>query len=417
MDDNTLIVGLDLCNDYTQMSYYNETTYEVESVYYDESQSEFMIPTILGVTKDGKEWCIGEGAVRLANSQEGQAVTNFIDGKQEIFTIYGTEFDKSQLLEKYLRKVLLLLKRVFPTKSIRRLVITIRKLDLALIDQIYEALSGLGLYKDRVHVISHEQSYLSYALSRKKELWMNDVGLFEINEHGLMYYQISMDRRTEPMLVGITSKDFTDRLSSDYASKSAEELQYTFKNIYSTVLHKQVISTIYLTGPGFHEEWLGPCVNDLCAGRRVFIGQNLYCYGACYTARNELKGEDGIKYAYLSNEALSYSVSMNLYSEGKVSERCLVPTATPWYEVKRAFHVILDGERELQFIIRDAISHTTTTRIIALDGLDPKMNRSARVEVRLESTKDHALIVDVKDIGFGEQFPGSNRIWEEIITV
>lgn len=417
MDENTLIVGLDLCNDYTQISYYNETNYEVESIYYDESQQEFMIPTVLGITEDGKEWMIGEEAIRLAKSGSGQAVSGFIEDERAQFSIYDTEFKKAQLLEKYLRKVLLLLKRTFPTRSIRRLVIAIRSLDLELIEQIYEALAALGLYKDRVHVISHEQSYLNYALSRKKELWMNDVGLFEINEHGLMYYQISMDRRVEPMLVGITSKDFTDRLSSDYAEKSIEELQYLFKNIYSTVLHKQVISTIYLTGPGFQEEWLGPCVNDLCAGRRVFIGQNLYCYGACYTARNELKGDEGLHYAYLSNEALSYSVSMNLYTEGKVSERCLVPTGTPWYEVRRAFHVILDGESELQFIIRDAISHTATTRIIALDGLDPKMNRSARVEVRLESTKSHELIVDVKDIGFGTQFPGTNRIWEAIITV
>ena len=353
----------------------------------------------------------------MAEKGEGQVVAGFIDARQATFTMYETEFGKEVLLEKYLRKVLLLLKRKFPTRSIRRLVVTVRTLELTLIEQIYEALGALGIYKDRVHVIGHEQSYLSYALSRRKELWMNDVGLFEINSDGLMYYQISMDRRAEPMLVGITKKDFRNRLSSNYEEMSPEELRYIFKNIYSTVLHKQVISTIYLTGPGFQEEWLGACVNDLCAGRRVFIGQNLYCYGACYAARNELKGDEGLQYAYLSNEALSYSVSMNLYSKGKVSEQCIVPTGTPWYEVKRAFHVILDGENELQFIIRDAINHTTTTRIIALDGLETKASRSARVEVRLDSTEQHELIVDIKDIGFGEKFPGSNRIWEMIITV
>ena len=417
MEQNTLIVGLDLCNDYTQISYYDEANYEVESIYYDLDNQDFMIPTVVGVTKDGKDWVIGDEAQDMAEKGEGQVVAGFIDARQATFTMYETEFGKEVLLEKYLRKVLLLLKRKFPTRSIRRLVVTVRTLELTLIEQIYEALGALGIYKDRVHVIGHEQSYLSYALSRRKELWMNDVGLFEINSDGLMYYQISMDRRAEPMLVGITKKDFRNRLSSNYEEMSPEELRYIFKNIYSTVLHKQVISTIYLTGPGFQEEWLGACVNDLCAGRRVFIGQNLYCYGACYAARNELKGDEGLQYAYLSNEALSYSVSMNLYSKGKVSEQCIVPTGTPWYEVKRAFHVILDGENELQFIIRDAINHTTTTRIIALDGLETKASRSARVEVRLDSTKQHELIVDIKDIGFGEKFPGSNRIWEMIITV
>ncbi|MDO5294330.1 MAG: DUF5716 family protein [bacterium] len=417
MDDNKLIVGLDLCNDFTQISYYNELAYEVESIYCGEEKSEFMIPTALAVTKDSKDWLMGDEALRCKEEGNGLVVTDFIDEKFESYMIYDTVFYRTQLLEKFLRKVLLLLKREFPTKSIKRLVVTIRNLDLVLIDNIYDALENLGIRKDRVHVISHEQSYLNYALSRKKELWMNDIGLFEINEKGLMYYQISMDRRAEPMLVGITTKDYTDKLSYEMVQRRSEGLQYIFKNIYSSVLHKQIISTIYLTGPGFSEEWLGPCINDLCAGRRVFIGQNLYCFGACITARKEIKEDGMVQYAYLSNEALPYSVSMNLYTKGKMNEINLIATATPWYEVKRKFQVILDGETELQFIIRNAISHTTTTRIIALDGIEPKMNRSVRVEIRLECTRKHELIIDVKDVGFGEQFPGTNRIWETIITV
>ncbi len=417
MDDNTLIVGLDLCNDFTQISYYNELTYEVESIYCGEEKNEFMIPTALAVTEREKDWLFGDDALRCGEQGNGLVITQFLDSEHKSYTIYDSVFDRTQLLEKYLRKVLLLLKREFPTKSIKRLVVTIRNLDLLLIENIYSALESLGLFKDRVHVISHEQSYLNYALSRKKELWMNDIGLFEINEKGLMYYQISMDRRAEPMLVGVKTKDFTDTLSYDMVQNRAAELQYVFKNIYSGVLHKQIISTIYLTGPGFSEEWLGPCINDLCAGRRVFIGQNLYCFGACITARNEANENGAVNYAYLSNEALAYSVSMNLYTKGRMNEVTLVPTATPWYEVKRSFQVILDGETELQFIIRDAISHTTTTRIIALDGLEPKMVRSTRVEIRLRSTKNHELIIDVKDIGFGEKYPRSNRIWETIINV
>ena len=406
-DENTLIVGIDLGNKTTQLCYYNDTTFEVETVCYDKENQTYMIPTVLAATADQRDWFFGEEAQRRAKEENGIVFVNFIEEAQE---------NRAFLLEKFLRKVLMLLKRDFPNKSIKRLAITIRELELPLIEDIYKALEGLGINKDRAHVISHEQAYLSYALSRKKELWMNDVGLFEMDEHGLKYYQISIDRRVEPMLVGIQTKDFTQTLPYSYVEGNVEELQYAFKTIYETVLHKQVISTIYLTGPGFSEAWLGPCLNDLCAGRRVFIGENLYCFGACYAARNEVKGEGATKYAYLSNEALPFSVSMNLYSNGRVSEMCIIPTATPWYEVKRSFQVILDGEKELQFILRDPISHTATTRIIAVDGIETPIERSIRLEIRLESSKDHQLIVSVKDVGFGGVRPSTNRIWETIIT-
>lgn len=417
-DEKKLIVGMDLCNDYTQLSIYNHAKYEVESFFIDSKEQDLKIPTVLAVREDTKEWLFGKEALQCGYERKGHLLKNFLAYSKSKLMIFGIEFTRVQIYEKYLRKVLLLLKRDYPNETIHRLVITIKKPELELMHELYEALEGMGLKKDRVRIISHEQSYLYFALSQKKELWMNDVALFEYDRDGMCYYQISIDRRTRPMLVELEKKDFSDTMTYSMIKEKPDSLAHLFENISTNVLYKQIISTIYLTGCGFEANWIKPGLKQLCIGHRLFVGQNLYCFGACYAAREADDNERLANFAFLSSEALPYSVSMKMYAGGEFKNITLVETATPWYEVKQKFSVILDDEMELVFVLRDPVKRTTQTKIIPLEGLETelRMERGTRLDITLTSNKEKELIITVRDKGFGALYPSSNRIWEKIIS-
>ena len=58
-----------------------------------------------------------------------------------------------------------------------------------------DVLCGLYEYSQRpVHVISHTESFAYYVLSQRKELWSNQVGLFELSEDRLCYYEMKVQR-------------------------------------------------------------------------------------------------------------------------------------------------------------------------------------------------------------------------------
>lgn len=417
-DEKKLIVGMDLCNDYTQLSIYNHTKYEVESFFIDSEEQDSKIPTVLAVREDTKEWLFGKEALQCGYERKGHLLKNFLSYSSPKLDIFGIEFTRVQIYEKYLRKVLLLLKRDYPNETIHRLVITIKRPEFTLMQELYEALEGMGLKKDRVRILSHEQSYLYFALSQKKELWMNDVALFEYDRDGMCYYQISIDRRTRPMLVGLEKKDFSETMTYSMIKEKPDSLSHLFENITTNVLYKQIISTIYLTGSGFEANWIKPILQQLCIGHRLFMGQNLYCYGACYAAKEIDDSDKLANFAFLSSEALSYSVSMKMYAGGEFKNITLVETATPWYEVNQKFSVILDDEMELIFVLRDALKKTTQTRIIALEGLETelRMERGTRLDIMLTSNKEKELVITIRDKGFGAIYPSSNRIWERIIS-
>ena len=61
-------------------------------------------------------------------------------------------------------------------------------------------------------------------------------------------------------------------------------LSYAFLNAAQTALHKQYVTTIYVTGKGFEGEWSNEALKELCMGRRIFRGQNLFTHGSCYAA-------------------------------------------------------------------------------------------------------------------------------------
>lgn len=420
-EKGTLLVGLDLCNDFTQISCFSNITYEPESICLSEDKNKYLIPTVLGINIRSKEWTFGEDAQEIAKTGNCTLIDNLVNKaiNQEEVSILDVNFTPELLLEKFLKKVLMLLKREYPNDSILKLVITIEKSEILLIKTIYHALGKLGLYKDRVSVQSHKQSYFYYVLSQKKELWMNDVGLFDFSEEGLSYYQMGINRKTAPMIVSIHEKNFTANLSYDMIRDNVGKQQTA--NLFDTVskraLYKQVVSTVYVTGKGFAGDWCEKVLKNLCIGRRVFLGQNLYTKGACYAAReySDSKKLDG--FLFLGEEMIQSDVMLRVYFDAKLEDIMLAKTGTPWYEASKTIRMIPDNENELEITVQNLIKRTKVRHLITLDGLRSTPNKTVILKVKVRFLDTSTCVIKVKDCGFGEFFPSSNRIWEKTFTI
>lgn len=412
-----LIVGYDLCEDYSQVSCFSYKSYEPIPISPSGKEEDAMIPTILGVHKETKLWSYGKDAKECSLAGNGLLVEKLLKkvvAGEEII-ILGQSFTGVELLEKFLRKTLTLIKNHFPTERITKLVVTIQEADSRLVDGIYEALHMLGLEKDRAVVMSHAGAYMYYALSQDRSLWINDVGLFDYGDLGLSYYQISTNRRTTPMIAGMVKKDFSDKLNmpNTVAGNSA----YMLQNIVDQVLYKQIVSTIYFTGRGFDGEWANEVIKGLCTGRRVFIGQNLYTKGACYAAK-ELSGDKKLEdIILLNNEMLISSIWIHVFMNGAFKELLLSEAAVYWYEVDKRIEVILEGEAEIELITRNIMSREVIREKLHLENLPKRPDRMTRLELRLTLADRSIMKLKVTDLGFGEQYPETGLVGEFTIDM
>lgn len=418
-----LLVGFDLCDDFSQISCFNTKLFEPESICFKDDQSRYLIPTVLGVHNNTKEWYFGDEAIEMAKRQEGVLIENIlksiIDNKP--INIYNSTFTGVQILQKFFKKSFTLLKGYYPSEAIKKIVVTIRKVEPNLINTIYMALKNIGIEKDRVLVQSHEQSYIYYALSQKRDLWMNDVGLFELDEEGLKYYQIIIDRKMQPFIAIVYDKDFKDILTYSMVKNRdyKEDIEYIFENIAQKALYKQIVSTLYMTGKGFEGNWASEVLKKLCVGRRVFKGLNLYTKGACYAARElELEGAGKFKeFKFISDEIVTYDVMLKVYSDAAINHLSFAKAATAWYEIDHSFEVILDNENEIEIIFKHIMRKEAFSHVIILDGLAKRENKMTRVSIRVRFLDALTCVISVKDLGFGEFAMTTNRIWERVISL
>lgn len=414
-----LIVGYDLCDDFTQISCFSYKSMEAITIGLREDEDYNPIPTALCVKTETKQWLYGEEALACAANGAGILVDHLLSklrGGEET-EIYNQKFSPEALLEKFIRKTLHLIKDHFPTEPISKIVVTIQGYDPMIADRIYSTLALLGIEKDRAVVMSHADAYLYYALCQDKSLWMNDVGLFDYDEEGLKFYQIRLNRRVRPIIAELSKKDFSDMLNPGIKELDSRSKAYAFENIANTVLYKQLITTLYLTGRGFEGAWPDQVITNLCVGRRVFFGQNLYTKGACYAAK-ELFGDKSLEDILLLNDdMISSYISVKVYKDTAFTELPLAKAGEIWYEINKSIEVIMEGSAILEIVLNNIMTREVIRERMTLTGLPERPDRMTRLKINLTCRDKSKAVVTVTDLGFGEFYPESGQRMEYTIDI
>ena len=421
MSTRELIIGIDLANDYSQLSYALDLSEEPESISFKDQEYEYFIPTVVGLQTNKKQWVYGQEAIKMAKENKAQIVTHLLDKVNEDhkIDIYGSLYDPIYIMERFIYKLLMKLKNKWPDKTVRQMVITVNETRPKIIDGLYKALGNLGIHKDRIQIQSHSQSYLSFVLSQEKSLWINDVALFDFNGEGFTYSQVSIDRRRTPYLAEIRYKDYNESITYNESYKLKEDgnFDYVLENIINDALYKQLVSTVYFTGIGFIDGIPMTTIKKISKGRRIFIGQNLYCKGACYAAL-QLAGRDTLdNVVFLLEDTAHYSVEVAIYEDGTNKDISLCELGTAIYEGPKSLDLILDDVNQIPYKVKDKRGQIVSQGRLVLDGLPRRPNKTTRVELLLRFISNSRFKLQIADKGFGEMYPATDKVWEEEVII
>ncbi len=418
-EERKLLVGIDLGEENTQMTCFDFVSYEPVPIGRKiHGKRVYEIPTALAVNPLKGEWYwIDE---EYAKQEEVICLRHLLTDvlQEEKITIGRYSVKSYQVLKRFIVKLLSLLKEYYPADRIRKLVVTVAKREERLKDYLTAICDELGLPKGGFVLQNYRQSYMYYAVSQPKELWAHNVGLFEMENNRLLYSQIDIDKKTVPYIVGVIQKDLSDGI--DWAAlekEGASHISYAFSNAANTALYKQLVTTVYVTGKGFEGAWAEEALKELCVGRRVFRGQNLFTKGACYAAR-EMAGEGKLEQClFLDEDMIACNVLLRVYCDASIQDVLLVKAGTLWSEVDSSIDVIPDEEEEIRITIQDVLKHEIRAHMLSLSGFAGRKNKMTRFTIRIRFADSHTCIVTLKDNGFGEYCPSSNRVWERYITV
>ena len=413
-EERTLILGMDLCDDTTQLAVYDR---------------ELMEPFLVGQSEDNPDALLDTAVI----FEEREPIVDILQKVRtgESVMSGGKEVAIERVLAYFFRKTLALTRKRYPNEKIKMLVITVPTMDKDFVDRISEALSLIGMESDRVRIIDHKRSYMYYVLYQKKELWMGDVGLFDYDGEKLLYEQLQIDRSHSPALVGVTERDFTEAFQvEEDQPKLAEENPNidedmskpiitrgtVFENIVQGALRGQYISSLFMTGDGFESDWADEVFPRLAVGRRLFRGRNLYVSGATYAAKEFGDVKRLTDYVVFAPDMVPAKLTMEVYEDGKAQEMVLASAGDPWFEVDTEVDLIPDGDEELVIHAKPVFEGESKEFLLDISPILGKNDRMCRLGLRVRFEDAKTAIFTIRDKGFGETRPGSNRVWEETIT-
>lgn len=416
----TLYVGMDFCRSAIQLSCCHGAEDEPHSVGQSKEKEVFLIPAALAFQRATGEWFFGEDALRKGREGKAEIIEHVFDYIAQNVTVWTQEKEVSacELLSQVLLKSLYLLKTYYPNDSICSLVVTLAECNFTLIRLLYECLIKMGIERKRIHVTTHDDSFMYYALSQEEKLWGSDVGLFEMSDKGLMYHQLHITKRTSPMAAGVDTKDcaasFNESLLQEWDDG---EKAKQFCALARHLLHRQILSTVYLTGSVFEEEWAKGIYPELCQGRRLFIGQNLYTKGACYkalAADGHGKVQDMI---IMSENMVTADIFIRAYRGGSVQDIRMISTGMPWYEADYSVDLLSDDCTSLELLVSDMLRKSNVDYTLELGSKFNRPPKATRLRVRIHFVDEKTFVISLKDVGFGTQWPTNYRIWEKTIRL
>lgn len=406
-----LMIGIDLGKDSSQLCYYDRKAEEPRSLPVKVGSSQYEVPTCLCRRVEQKDYCIGIEAEYFAREKGGFLVEDIYDisKSRKPVQVAGEEKQPWEILAYFLNGMLKLTGVADINRNIRCLTVTMESLDDIQVENLQKAGEELEIQNTSFIIMDHEESFYYYIMTQKTETWNRSVGWYSFDKNHVTFRKMVMNSNAKPILVKLEDPVETDLNDSDNEQRDADF--YTFAK---NTLGSELYSSIQIDGEGFDQEWAQKSVKLLCyQKRKVFYGNNLFAKGACAAGAERFLTRKLRDYRYLSSSLVLKDVGMDMRVMGAQAYYPLIEAGRNWYECRAECELILDGTDELIFVA-SAMGESEKKYIgMRLPGLPKRPNKTTRLDVKLQYISQDECEIMVTDLGFGEMFPSSGKVWKE----
>lgn len=427
-DEKRFVLGYDLGEKVSQISFLASDADMPETLSVLAGSELYNIPTVLCKRNDVNQWFYGKEAVRHIEDGDGIPVYNLVSSAREgkPVVVGNAEYDPIALLTLFVKRSLSLLSMELALDNVDAIMFTTRALDHRMIQVLNAVTSALELKTKNIFYQSHEESFYNYMLYQPKDLMHHAVIACDYDLDELHVYEMTINHNTTPLVATIDVKTYDDLRLGPVGfpkevtayHKTCEKLDDEFLTVMQKVCSDKIISTVFLLGDGFREKWPKRSLEFLCRTRRVFQGNNMFSKGASIAARERIKpGENAAEIVYLGEDKLKSNLGMHLLKCGTEVYCALLDAGINWYEAQTGMDIIMDQSGALNIEVTPLTGKKPRMVQLFLDGLDKRPVGTTRLKISVSMSSVNEVDVKVQDMGFGELFPSSGKVWEQTIEL
>lgn len=407
-----LMLGIDFSKTDMQISLWNEEKTCADVYQFPDAQGAEVIPTMV-IMDENDRLLIGKEALDYSIDRQKQGITSFYGN----FTNETIEFEHSEktvneLFGAYLQEILSAIRKRYGGASIARIGITGERLNEEKREHLRAVMESIGYSGDKLFFTSHADAVLWYEVCEGVDKGASMT--LDFDSKGMLAYLMrpgDEEKRTPHYLETI---DYSSLMQGGLASiLEEEERTNSFANITDLAIARKNISRIYVTGTFIdHPQITQVLSNYISAGRRIFTGRSLYCLGACYHAVKEKFPKKVI-----GDRQIFHTVSLEAYKDAVSGPVLLLKEGTELSRARAKVQVILDDTKDIMFRIEDARTAEHINCTLHPEEMKYRENKTLRLEIEIRFLDYETLVLKLRDIGFGDIYPATYRVWEQIVNL
>ena len=258
------------------------------------------------------------------------------------------------------------------------------------------------------HVISRFRAFAEYVFHQEKMIWDRNTLLLDYTGDMLSCVMINQIRQSKQK--AYRGNTHAIDLSELGIVREAPDRDAVFAKMIRQFLAKYPANIIFLTGEGFEGSWMKKTLTYLCAGRRVFLGQNIYAGGACLLATGTVPLMDEGMILLDGEDMVCHTVGVVASESGKSKYIPVTSIGKEWYNTEGSIDIILDKSQRVEFFFHNTLENEMEGSACEIRDLPQRPPKTTRIRIRVTFTGRTEGNILLEDLGFGQMFPGTNKI-------
>lgn len=415
MDNYKCIVGVDIRDTHTQISYWKKGMLEPLSISPIAGSESYLIPTGLKKKKGLGQWYFVD-----EEKQDVETYTHLLEHSLsgDMIEVDHQMKDSKQLFAIFLRKVLALGTITGCQSNEIFYIFTLEQCSTKVVHLLMNTVKQLSLMEKQVRICSYEESFAHFVMNQEESIRTHHVLLFDYTNDEFRQYDLTQNFHMNPVVISINAEENYDFDREKEASIHRSKDQIFYDIIVKATAGK-IVSCAYLVGDGYDGEWMDQSTAKLCQNRRVFIGKNLFTKGACYFGGWHLERQNENKtpkYIFLGDGQVKENVLIKVKEEESIKLVNLLNAGESWQDCSNDKILLLEDsdteEVSLEVVLKALDGHMERTYVLKLADLPMRPPKATKVLVEASRNEAHDVLIRVTDLGFGELFKSSNKVWE-----
>lgn len=260
----------------------------------------------------------------------------------------------------------------------------------------------------KVYVISRFRGFVEYFFRQEKAIYDRNALLLDYGAGRLSCIFVEQIRRARQKAYRAIYSSIDTK--EHEIVEDDPELDIRFCRMVKQFLIKHPTHIVYLTGKGFDGNWMKRTLNYLCAGRRVFFGQNLYANGSCLLGISPLPFIEEGMVVMQGPMMVRHTIGVISRDAGKPRYVPIASIGKEWYNTVGDLDIILDKSRKVDFFYHNAMENEMECVSCEIRDLPDRPPKTTRIHIHVDFSSESSGVIMLTDMGFGDMFPATGMV-------